>query len=219
MRVEQKYWNNRYVSGGTSGTQSEGESAKWKWNIILKYNPDLSRIIDYGCGDLRFIEDKKFTNYTGIDSSEIILERNRRLKPSYIFVNSNNPSVETMTPAPTVLCIDMLFHISEENEYLRILHRLNSLTSDLLFVHTWEKNPLDKWYGRILLERAKEKLSPRLAFKGIARILNPGTRYEKDCLFYRPFKSYLPHMPNLDLIEVAMNANRAGAMYVFKRRG
>lgn len=218
--TETRFWDSRYASGGGSGTQSSGPQGEWKWSVIYRYAPKpLTDVVDYGCGDLRFMAlgGRLPARYVGIDASPEIVKRNRAAHPEARFTLPDR-GVDALKPASVVLCIDVLFHVSEDAEYVRILRRLNRLTTGFLFVHTWKRNPLDRWYGYELLRRAWKQKAPTLALKGAGRILNPGTRYEKACLFYRRFEDYISEMPDLELVEVVDNVNKAGAMYVFRRR-
>src|SRR5207247_7199848 len=81
------YWEDRYRRGGIRGSGSVGDKRKWKWEIIEKYAKSTEDVIDVGCGDLSFWEGRDFPNrYVGIDISETILERNRKLRPGLTFL-------------------------------------------------------------------------------------------------------------------------------------
>ena len=76
--MEEKYWNNRYELGGTSGPGSISINRDWKWKIIQKYCNDPNDIIDVGCGDLSFWDGKNCANYIGIDISESYIEMTKQ---------------------------------------------------------------------------------------------------------------------------------------------
>lgn len=139
------YWDNRYKTGGTSGCGSIGELRDWKWGIIKKYHPELTSVIDIGCGDMRFWENQPLPEiYTGIDISETIIKRNQEKYPQGNFKVVS--STETMNlEADTVFCFDMLFHIMEKDEYIKTLENCCNYSKKYIFIYTWLINPLKKW--------------------------------------------------------------------------
>ena len=77
----EKYWENRYKSGGNSGLGSYNEFAGYKASfineIISKYK--IQTVCELGCGDgnnLKYY--KGFNKYYGFDVSKIIIDMNRK---------------------------------------------------------------------------------------------------------------------------------------------
>jgi hypothetical protein len=138
---EEQYWESRYAEGGNSGAGSTGIFRKWKWDTIFRYTPDLAQVIDIGCGDLRFWENKQLTEYIGIDKSKTIIDRNAVNHPQAKFIHSPAENYIPDLQAPTVLCIDLLFHIMNDTAYLQILENLCKYSTDLVFIYTWQTNP------------------------------------------------------------------------------
>lgn len=77
-----RYWEERYKSGGTSGRGSTGFIRIWKWWQIKRHTKRLNNVVDVGCGDLSFWKNQHAINYTGIDQSQTIIEKNKDLYPS-----------------------------------------------------------------------------------------------------------------------------------------
>ena len=139
------YWDNRYKTGGTSGCGSIGALRDWKWEIIKKYNPELTSVIDIGCGDMRFWEKQSLpADYTGIDISETIIERNKKKYPQGKFKVMSSAELIEFT-AETVFCFDVLFHIMDFDEYIKTLENCCKYSTNFIFVYTWLINPLKKW--------------------------------------------------------------------------
>lgn len=143
-RTELKYWDKHYKTGGKSGRGSVGSYRKWKWKVIKKYvNIKKSTVLDVGCGDISFMKGKKPNEYTGIDISQTIIERNQTSKPDWNFV-----LIDATVRAPSrfkmdvVLCMDMLFHIMDDLRFGDLLMNLNDWTGTYLFMVNWSKNPL-----------------------------------------------------------------------------
>jgi len=73
---EHNYWEERYLNGDNSGEGSRGKHRAWKWGILNKYIPEMTDVIDVGCGDLAFMENIDVDKYTGIDISQYIINKN-----------------------------------------------------------------------------------------------------------------------------------------------
>jgi hypothetical protein len=66
------YWESRYASGGTSGAGSYGNLATYKANYLndfVKKN-NISKVIEFGCGDGNQLSLSNYSLYIGLDISE-----------------------------------------------------------------------------------------------------------------------------------------------------
>jgi len=207
LKMEKTYWESRYGRDGTSGSGSIGVERTWKWRVIrevirshsprlLKFGDSLSKIIDVGCGDLSFwdVESQLAINverYIGIDISETVIMRNRKrgIDGWSFIVSASNIRIWGLR-APVVLCMDLLFHIMDDTEFIESLKNLCYYSEDLIFIHTWKYNPL------------KDSTSDDI--------------YQK----YRPLEAYFGIFmkSGFILIEEKPNPNRVGCLYVFKRK-
>jgi trans-aconitate methyltransferase len=116
------YWNKRYTQGvygsgyGSYGVQLK---KKLKW---LKGLP-IKSITEIGCGDFNFGDNllKLYPNvtYTGYDISDHIVEVNKKVYPQFNFTNKFPPFGADLT-----LCVDVLFHVLDDNEYTVLLINL-----------------------------------------------------------------------------------------------
>ena len=145
FKDQKEYWEARYRSGRNSGCGSVDENRKWKWNIIEStLDHRIISVIDYGCGDLSFWKlsfwkRKECIDYIGIDVSLHQLAINRKSRPTWKFVEATD--IESVEPRPVVLCMDVLFHIIPEDDYLKVIENLIKLSTDYIFIHTWINNP------------------------------------------------------------------------------
>ncbi|MBU0847293.1 class I SAM-dependent methyltransferase [Patescibacteria group bacterium] len=149
---EKGYWDARYRAGGTSGAGSVGRLRTWKWMVIraamMLHSPELvaPKIIDIGCGDLSFFDTPDAvhpSDYIGIDISEEIISRHRlsgRFGHSFILGISRD--LVPLIRAPVVFCLDLLFHLMDDDDYLETLKNLCAYSEDLIFIYTWKYNPL-----------------------------------------------------------------------------
>ena len=138
----EEYWEERYASGSASGCGSIGPSRTWKWDIINCYLPKIDRIIDVGCGDLSFWEGRSYKDYTGIDISKTIIERNREKRPKWNFIVSPAETYINGVTGECVFCLDTLFHIMDDGTFISILENLCYYSTKYIFIHTWFRNPL-----------------------------------------------------------------------------
>lgn len=139
---EKTYWDKRYGEGGDSGLCSVGKLGKWRWGHIKK-NVKLKNktVLDVGCGDLRFWEGIKHKNYTGLDISSVIIEKNIILRPGWQFLYADASTLQLEGRFDVVLCFEMLFHIMSEEAYIGILENLNQWTGEMLFISCWSERP------------------------------------------------------------------------------
>lgn len=147
-----EFWDKRYSEGGTSGKGSIGKYRNWKWNKIKEIlGMDFKSLIDVGCGDLSFLKHpiankilkKKGFKYMGIDRSEHIIKRNRKLAPHLKFIHASSHIEQTDLRSPVVLCLDLLFHLMDDAEYELTIENLCKYSHQWIIIYTWKKNPFE----------------------------------------------------------------------------
>lgn len=127
--TEVKYWNNRYSNGGLSGNGSYGEFLDRKIKFLSPL--EVTSVVEIGCGDFNFGKHLlfqyklPFSAYTGYDISNVIVDRNKQFYPEANFhVTEGFPD----TPAgDLLLCVDVLFHIYDDEDCAQLLDNLNKL--------------------------------------------------------------------------------------------
>jgi SAM-dependent methyltransferase len=146
VKTEGRFWEERYRTGGDSGKGSVGAYRKWKWKTIKKYiNPKEKSVLDVGCGDLQFMKGQKFKHYVGVDISSSIIEKNRAKRPDWAFLCADVATYGLRfrpQPFDVVFCMDVLFHIMNDERYGILLDNLNRWAGEWLFIVSWAKNPL-----------------------------------------------------------------------------
>ena len=212
FKLQKNYWDQRYASGGSSGKGSIGPARDWKWGILERYLGEVNHVIDYGCGDLSFWEGRTCSDYLGIDVSEEILRRNRLIKSGWKFVSTDDLSAYPNLRKPIVLCLDVLFHIISEDDFLKVLANISRLSSEWIFVHTWLKNPFNFGYFFDLGYRERNLTTIFEGFKYLHQKDTDGV-FQK----YRPLSEYYDCFKDFDLLDLIPYPNDIGGMYVFKR--
>jgi len=206
-------WNEHYKNGGKSGEPKEYMiSREWKKGIISKYcNVKTDSIIDIGCGDLQFWANELPAHYTGVDLSQTIVERNKVLYPESKFIVSNAANQLDIS-SDTVMCFDMLWHIIDDDDYVKILTNIKRYSNKYIILYTWNSNVFDKGIvHRLFTSLVNLKHGKGLSFKQI----DDDGGYQK----YRDFlKIAMPIFePEFRLIDTYTNEHwTEGTMYIFK---
>jgi SAM-dependent methyltransferase len=241
------YWETRYGKGGSSGAGSIGGSRRWKWNLIHSYAANVDDVIDIGCGDLRFWEDHEIDlpesfRYFGLDISSTIVQHNRTSHPTWIFHVGNASCPIPGLQGRIVLCLDVLFHIMDDDAFVGILENLCHYSLDWIFIFTWWRNPfsfgwrLRHLYGKVVAEARRKVLSRNLQATHLLTPLHfirtheihDKIRFlalptESDGVYekYRRFEDYtgIFQRNGFRLIGAhkSPHSGRNGAMYVFRR--
>ena len=145
MVTKMSYWDERYNRGRRSSV-FEGilKVRERMWGMIPHPLPD--HVIDYGCGDTRFWLAGQYCDltpeYVGIDSSSVGLKWvQSEFRPDATFHHGNWEVLLTLPPSPMVFCVDVLFHILDDSEYINTIHALCAASACYLFVTAHARNP------------------------------------------------------------------------------
>jgi hypothetical protein len=140
MFDSKKYWNERYVTGQSSGSGSYNELAQFKGDIINNFfeENEIKSIIDYGVGDgnqLKLINTKNRI-YTGIDVSEFIIKKCKEYfknDETKKFIHSYE--INEDSKADVVLSCDVIFHLIEDDVYTEYMKNLFSMSNKYVIIY------------------------------------------------------------------------------------
>jgi hypothetical protein len=136
--IVEDYWDERYQKGGNSGYGSYGEQLEKKLGWLSGL--DIKSISEIGCGDFNFgsslLKMYPEVKYLGQDVSSVIIGQNQEKYPGITFTTS--PS--EVPPADLVLCVDVLFHLIEDEVYKQTLNRIENLWTKYLAVTAYEED-------------------------------------------------------------------------------
>ena len=141
-----RFWNRRYTTDPEkgSGPGSRGENLDMK-NALIKstiHNYAMSTVLDIGCGDIAALCSLDIHNYVGVDIADVIIERNRRLKPRWQFVCADLTGPYAPPSAELVLCLDVLIHQKSRQNYLTILSKVLAATERVALISGYsQKDP------------------------------------------------------------------------------
>jgi len=215
--ITKNYWEDHYSSGGISGQGSIGDCRKWKWDTIFSYVEKIDKVIDVGCGDLSFWDGETCKSYTGIDISPTIINKNMKARPDWNFICSD-ASISHPVHAPVVFCLDILFHILDDQVYLSILENLARYSDEWIFIYTWVNNPLlTLTLRKNLFLRSVKDLQLSRAIHFLTKRVESDDNYQK----YRDFNQFVPLFSRMGFKLVSIEkcpVDKAGGMYIFRKQ-
>lgn len=133
-----RYWNNRYVSGGNSGSGSRGESLRQKCRMINTFIQahEIKSILDLGCGDGAVAACLDVNSYLGVDVSSYIVEKN-----SQAFSNDSKKQFRELTGFSVennsfdlAISLDVIFHIVNLVDLTKHLNLLYKATGKWVII-------------------------------------------------------------------------------------
>jgi 2-polyprenyl-3-methyl-5-hydroxy-6-metoxy-1,4-benzoquinol methylase len=140
---ESLFWEQRYASGGNSGSGSEGTEAEWKVKelsrLITKHK--IKSVLDVGSGDGRIaravMSRHPDVTYVGIDiSPTAVASCSASALPNMKFIVSD--CVESEIPqADMVMCVDVLTHISTQSRQQALEKKIRQSSLKCSFITNW----------------------------------------------------------------------------------
>jgi len=129
------YWEVRYRAGGNSGPGSYGALARFKAGVINAFVADngVASVLDMGCGDGNLLSMLQVPDYIGVDVSLTALACCVTRFPRYRFVPFD--AVDAVAPAELALCIDVIFHLVEDEAFARTMHTLFAHATRFVLVY------------------------------------------------------------------------------------
>lgn len=114
-----EYWEQRYVSGGTSGVGSYDRFAEFKAEVLNRFvrEQDVRSVIEFGCGDGNQLALAHYPSYAGFDVSPTVVARCRdrfRSDPTKSFRMMDEHDGEQ---ADLALSLDVIYHLVEDGIY------------------------------------------------------------------------------------------------------
>lgn len=139
----QQYWEERYRNKGTSGAGSYGILVKDKADFLNQFveQNGIKSVIEFGCGDGNQLSLANYLQYLGFDVSISALEictkkyGNDKGK-SFLLYEPNYFSNKGFLKADLVICIDVLYHITDEKDFYKTLHDIFSCSRNFVVLYT-----------------------------------------------------------------------------------
>jgi len=206
-------WNDHYKAGGRSGPSDYYEvSVIWKNILSLYCDLNKDTFIDIGCGDLEIWNNKLPSHYTGVDISTEIVLKNKKKYPELTFIDSN-AAIDLNISADIVVCLNVLYHVMDDDDYIKILNNIKKYSNHYIFIVTWNKNIFDRG---ILFKLWEQVVNIKKGRPINFRITDGDGIYQK----YRDFlKISIPiFFPEFKLINQIIDKDYPdGSVYVFEK--
>ena len=138
-----KYWEERYIKNGNSGSGSYNNLAIFKSNIINNFikNNNIQEMLDYGMGDGNQLKYFDIKNYTGVDISKTIINKCKYIykddknKNFYLIENYNNSNKKEL-----VISLDVLLHLVSDDIYVNYLDNLFNFSDKYVIIYSYNCN-------------------------------------------------------------------------------
>lgn len=148
------YWENNYSNGGTSGSGSYGVLAQFKGDVInqLIKEKSLNTVIEFGCGDGNQLKYMKYPSYLGMDISSTSIEicsktfKEDKTK-SFLLYDPNRFFNNGFFKSDLVVCLDVLYHITDEDDFRKTLDDIFSCKSLFIILYTRITKPEEFVHG------------------------------------------------------------------------
>jgi len=121
-----RYWQREYASGGSSGAGSGGFNYEFKrdyvTSVIRRFG--IASVIDFGCGDGGQVRELPVAEYYGLDVAQAAIDRCRKLYGDRSGWRFDLLSHAVVGRYDLALSLDVLYHVTEYQDYLAYLRRL-----------------------------------------------------------------------------------------------
>jgi len=161
------FWNLRYRTNTKlgSGVGSRGPFLLMKRAIYKNCGIELAEnVLDIGCGDIEIVKSLQLQNYVGVDSSSNAITLAQKKKPNWTFFLIPE-EISKITPCEVVLCIDVLIHQNNIEDYKQVIELAIRNCKQRLIISGFDKYVTDSY-----MISYYENLSNSLSKYGFARV-------------------------------------------------
>jgi hypothetical protein len=137
------YWQERYQQNGDSGAGSYGLLADYKAAVINRYLREqaIQSVIEFGVGDGHQLTLIDYPSYLGLDVASSSIERccqrfAHDQRKSFLLYRPSAFQNHGVLQADLVVCLDVLYHITDEADFRKTLADMVSCTARFLLLYT-----------------------------------------------------------------------------------
>ena len=138
FRNSADYWERRYQSGRDSGPGSYDHFASYKASFLNKFIAEnlIESVVEFGVGDGNQLRLGKYPRYLGIDVSETIVQRCRR-----VFCEDSTKQFATTRDFPgglfdLSLSLDVIYHLVEDEVFHAYMKDLFDSSSKFVIIYS-----------------------------------------------------------------------------------
>lgn len=142
------YWEDRYASGGNSGSGSYGENAKYKAEFLnnLFDENNICSVIEFGCGDGHQLSLANYKSYIGLDVSSTAIQlcidkfQKDQSKSFYLYNSNAFADNHQLFKADASISLDVIFHLVENNLFENYMRNLFSAADKMVVIYAYSLN-------------------------------------------------------------------------------
>jgi len=148
FKSSDRYWEDRYKSGGNSGSGSYGQLAEFKAEVLNAFvaEHDVKTVIEFGSGDGNQLTLAAYPDYTGVDVSETAVKACRER-----FAGQTGMTFMTVADydgrrAKLSLSLDVIYHLVEDVVFEYYMSTLFDAAERFVIVFASNRNeqPIEK---------------------------------------------------------------------------
>lgn len=139
------YWENRYRTGGNSGSGSYGRLAEFKAETLNAFVKEhqISRVLELGCGDGNQLALAHYPSYEGYDIAPQAVQvctqkfRTDASKKFHVYTHESFQAMlaERTQKAELSLSLDVIFHLVEDNVFDEYMQDLFSSSEKYVIIY------------------------------------------------------------------------------------
>lgn len=137
-----KYWENRYIKGGNSGSGSYNHLAEFKAEVINNFikTSNIKNILEFGCGDGNNLALYNIENYIGIDVSSKAIEICKSkfendVSKQFFTLDEFILDKQSLKTSELVLSLDVIYHLIEDNIFDEYMNNLFNHSSKYIIIY------------------------------------------------------------------------------------
>ena len=131
------FWEDRYASGGSSGSGSYYHLAKFKADVLNNFvqTNGIKTVMEFGCGDGNQLSLINYPQYIGFDISATVIDmckkrfENDATKEFYLIGDYSGQT------AQLVLSLDVIYHLIEDALYFAYMDRLFNASTNYVIIY------------------------------------------------------------------------------------
>lgn len=163
-----RFWEEHYQKSGNSGTGSYGRLAEFKAEIVNRFmeKEEIRTTVEIGCGDGNQLSLIHYQNYTGIDVSAFIIEKNRMRyqddpKKQFFCADADREKYISCRYEMSI-SMDVIFHLLEDQVFYRYMEDLFLLAERFVVIYSSNHEEYTRWpeyRHRNFISYIQEKIS------------------------------------------------------------
>jgi hypothetical protein len=151
FRDSQSYWEDRYVSGGTSGPGSYDAQAEYKADFLNRFVREnaIGSVIEFGCGDGNQLGLAEYPRYLGLDVAPAAIKRcTEQFGDDYSksFMRYDGRAFADSARflhADLALSLDVIFHLVEDEVFEAYMHALFHAADRFVVIYSRDRDAPD----------------------------------------------------------------------------